>query len=179
MPTPTYNKAFKEFMEGVSDLSLEVNTPVLGPLQLGVGVNHNFMKLSWRQGRNVTDGATHFMTMYSNLSLVMPAAVEGFFYSAGMKGGYSYQLFRSNYCKEVRGLSEYPTYAAAYLAPHMGVHLKGNSRIAYCFLISYSFYLKAFRTDYLCIDNYTTVPESWKKSSAQSLNIGFGFSVAL
>ncbi|MFZ5554039.1 MAG: hypothetical protein ACOZCO_13065 [Bacteroidota bacterium] len=178
LPTPTGNPSFVKTVNGIADLSISYNYPVLRYFTLGGGFKFTYMQINDFKTNVKTNANIKTYTPFVRLGFEKFTRPK-FFYGIHLKGGYTSMSFFSNICDSLYGEKGGPKDKGLYLEPEFSFYLLGSDNLAFGILFSYDLVFAEYGPDNVCLPNFSGLTADDSKGIYQYLSIGFGFSVSI
>lgn len=177
LPTPTFNRAFRGLVNGVSDVNIHAQMPLFkSNVVLGGGFKHSFMQFDDLKSDITTNGKFNFFKGYAKVSY-QKFVNERFFYDMGIKAGYGFANISSDLCRDSSGVSSTHLDAGLFLEPSVGLYMISEDNLSFGLVLGYTYLQDDFDPAHLCIADVNLIDAGDNVGAYQWFSVGFGASV--
>lgn len=177
LPTATHNSAFKSIHNGVSDVSLSYQYPLVKGFGIGAGVVHTYMQVDEFaiNTQALISGRVHRLSPFGKIFY------EGFLnqyfvLDIGVKAGYSALWFKSNYCRDS---GEVRQGRGFFLEPYIGLYMPSKNGFNVGLILGYSITGYEYTPADLCQTSLPGYASDSYLGNINTFSIGFGFAAFL
>lgn len=175
LPRPVSNKAFKNIVDGIADVSVCYQYPFAN-FTIGGGFKYLYMQIN---DVKVNEKLAAGMQGY------VPFAKIGYekfispkvHYELSLRGGYSLLYFKSKKCTDIGEKSKPQN--APYSELQAALYLMANERLSFSIIASYNILFNEFKPELLCLSNFPGFTADDAKGNYNYFSVGFGFSFFL
>jgi hypothetical protein len=174
IPTPLRNEAFDKIANGIADINLLYQYPVLKKFSVGLGFKYNYYQFRDFISNNTfaNSGKLFNYAPFGRLSFIKFSNPR-LFWQISAKAGYSFMQFNSYTCTAAGEKSH--DQSTFFLEPQIGAHLFVDESLSFSLIVSNYFGFGNFNSGLMCLPNFAGLSEEDSIGNYSMLGIGFGF----
>lgn len=166
------NKAFRDLMQGLVNLSVGYQRTLDNKLAFAVGARYVLFNVNEFRNNFDLAGQLHFVGAYGRVGY------EKFYGNLGvdfgLKWGYGFNISDMNICQELNGRPSITE--GGFVEPNFSMQYLVNDRNAFTlFNIAFAFHSMRFQPQTVCVDNFPGLGESDLSGRTSYLTLGFGY----
>ena len=174
LPTPTGNNGFFKTVDGVADVNLNYNYPILKNVYIGVGGKMAIMQVNdFKTGLNSVINAKYNAISANGILGYKKQYNDKFYLDYALRIGYAWTTYTSLYNASNTKLQN--THSDLFFEPSIGGYLFANENVAYGMILGYAIKMDQFHYSKYGIP--TILPgfqESQFEGITQYFTVGFG-----
>lgn len=172
LPTPIANKAFRGFLNGVTDIDLSYNYRLVNNLSFGAGFKYGFWDIDVNAfPSDKVTGKMKILNPFGSISYVMQQNRQ-FFIEAGFKVGYNLMNTSGTYNANSFNFDQ----TGINFEPKVGFYLQTPSELlAFGLTVNYNYIGAGFSENNLEVDKIPGITAGSSNGNSQYFSIGFGF----
>ena len=165
------NVAFRDLMQGISNLSVGYQYTLPNSLSMGIGLKHNYFRVNQYKSNLDLLGGSHFNSVFGKLAYEKYYGQFGL--DIGLRAGYNAILSVTNKCQELG--ENYVLDNSFYLDPVVNLALMVDDKSSFYLNLTYSICNFQFSENLICQD-LSVYSEEGLNHMTTYFVIGFGYS---
>lgn len=166
------NKAFRDLMQGLVNVSVGYQRTFENTLSIGFGGRYVLFNVNEFRNNFDLSGQLHFIGGYGRVGVERYFGNLGIDY--GVKLGYAFNISDMNICRDLHG--EPSITEGGFIEPNFSMQYVVNESNAFTlFNVAYAFHSMRFQPKTVCVDNFPGLGESAVRNRTTYLTIGFGY----
>jgi len=179
LPSPLANSALRKTCDGIADVSLSYQVSLYKGVGFGVGYTHLFVRVNEAAiniQSSIVNGSMHRLTPFGKL-FYESSKDEQFIVETGIKGGYGFFSFTSDFLRYV-GIDSRKG-EGLFIEPYLNISLLADDNLAIGLICAYSYTDFAFSPYSIGMDSFPGLLSEEHKGPTHFVSFGFGFTAFL
>ena len=172
LPSPTTNRSFRNYMNGVGDFNGTYMYRMENGLCLGGGFKYMFTEVHSAAFQTTTVGKLEIFNPFLKLGK-RTAIGDRVFMEYSVKSGYDFVMTSANTCPDNYIQQTFN------IEPQAGIYMYSNENLAFGVTMSYNFLFFEFTPDNLCLDYFPGAVAESSMGFSQIFAVGLGFSAKI